>query len=85
MSYIAPLTPALLYLNFPLTLPDGNGLGSWDCPAACRRQDSGADELVALWHWPWAKCAGSQSRSCWCPKLEPLMERPTAASSYLQE
>jgi hypothetical protein len=31
-----------LYLNFPLTLSVSNGLGRWDCPAACRRQDSGA-------------------------------------------
>ena len=34
-----------LYLNFRLTLSVSNGLGRWDCPAACRRQDSGADEL----------------------------------------
>jgi hypothetical protein len=76
---------SLLYLNFHLTLPGTDGLGRWDCPAACRRQDSGADELVTLWHWPLAMCVRSQSRSCLCPKLEPLIERPTKASSYLQE
>ena len=80
-----PLTLTLLYLNFRLTLSVMNGLGRWDCPAACRRPDSGADELVILWHWSSAKCVGSQSRSCLCPKLEPLIERPTKACSYLQE
>ena len=79
------LSPALLYLNFRLTLSGMNGMGRWDCPAACRRQDSGADEFAFLWHWLLAKCVGSLSRSCLCPKLEPLMERPAKASSYLQE
>src|SRR2546425_7895487 len=76
---------SLLYLNFPLPLSGSNGLGRWDCPAACRRQDSGADEFVSLWHGSGTKCARSKSRSCLCPKLEPLMERPTKASSHLQE
>ena len=77
----------LLYLNFRLTLPMSNGMGRWDCPAACRRQDSGADEFVVLWHWSVTKCVGSQSRSCLCPKLEPLMERSRlcGTSSHLQE
>ena len=79
------LTPALLYLNFPLTLSVKTDLGRWDFPAACRRQECGADEFVTLWHWRLTKCAGSRSRSCQCPKLEPLMERPSKASSYLQE
>jgi hypothetical protein len=79
------LTPALLYLNFRLTLSVRNGLGRWGCPAACRRQDSGSDEFVALWHWSLAKCVGSLNRSCLCPKLEPLIERPSKASSHLQE
>jgi len=76
---------SLLYLNFNLTLSGSNGWGRWDCPAACRRQDSGADELVTLWHWPLAMCVRSQSRSCLCPKLEPLIERPAKACSHLQE
>jgi hypothetical protein len=76
---------ALLYLNFHLTLSESKGMGRWDCPAACRRQDSGADEFVTLWHWPLVKCVGSQNRSGLCPKLEPLIERPTKASSHLQE
>jgi hypothetical protein len=74
-----------LYLRFPLTLSDSLDLGRWNCPAACRRQDSGADELVTFWHWFLTKCVGSLSHSCLCPKLEPLMERPAKASSYLQE
>ena len=77
--------PTLLYLNFRLTLSVSNGMGRWDCPAACRRQDSGADEFVTLWHWLLARCAGSLNRSCRCPKLEPLIERPAKASSHLQE
>jgi hypothetical protein len=76
---------SLLYLNFRLALPMNNSLGRWDCPAACRRQDSGAHEFVVLWDWLWAKSVGSQNRGCLCPKLEPLKERPTKASSYLQE
>jgi len=79
------LSSILLYLNFHLPLSGIGGLGRWDCPAACRRQDSGADEFVILWHWPLAKCVGSQNRSCLYPKLEPLIERPTKASSHLQE
>ena len=80
-----PLTLALLYLAFHLSLSGSKGLGRWDCPAACRRQDSGADEFVVLWHESLTLCVGSQNRGCLCPKLEPLMERPTKASSYLQE
>src|SRR5882757_8894426 len=78
------LTPALLYLNFRLTLSVVMDMERWDCPAACRRQDSGAPELVALWHWFVAKSVGSLSRACLCPKLEQLMERPGKASSYVQ-
>jgi hypothetical protein len=81
----AKKTISLLYLNFPLTLSGSKGMGRWDCPAACRRQDSGAGELVSLWHWLLARCVRSMSRSCLCPKLEPLIERPTKASSHLQE
>ena len=84
IPFIRP-SDTLLYLNFHLTLSVSNGLGRWDCPAACRRQDSGADEFVTFWHWLLAKCAGSRNRSCPCPKLEPLIERPTKASSHLQE
>jgi len=80
-----PLSLTLLYLRFPLFLFWNEDLGRGNCPAACRRQGSGADEFVTLWHWLLAKCAGSLSRSCLCPKLEPLIERPTKASSYLQE
>jgi hypothetical protein len=79
------LIPALLYLSFPLHLSWNEGLGRGNCPAACRRQDSGADELDTLWHWLLARCVGSKSRPSLCPKLEPLIERPTKASSYLQE
>jgi hypothetical protein len=75
----------LLYLPFPLTLSGTNSLGRWDCLRACRPEGSGAGEFVTLWHWPLARCAGSQNRSCLCPKLEPLIERPTKASSHLQE
>jgi hypothetical protein len=85
MGAAFPLTLTLLYLNFRLTLSGSMGLGRWDCPAACRRQDSGADEFVTLWHWSLTGCAGSKSRSCLCPELEPLIERPTKASSHLQE
>ncbi len=60
-------------------------MGRWACPAACRRQDSGADEFVTFWRWPLAKRAGSQNRPCLCPKLEPLIERPIKASSHVQE
>jgi hypothetical protein len=74
-----------LYLPFPLPLSGSRGLGRWDCPAACRRQDSGADEFDALWYWFLAKSAGSMSLPSLCPKLEPLIERPTKASSHLQE
>jgi hypothetical protein len=73
------------YLNFHLPLSGSSGLGRWDCPAACRRQDSGADEFVTFWHWSLTQCAGSQNRSGLCPKLEPLIERPAKASSHLQE
>jgi hypothetical protein len=79
------LTPALLYLNFHLTLLVKHGLERWKGPAACRWQDRGADEFATLWHWLWAKCARSLNRRCLCPKLEPLIERPSKASSYLQE
>jgi len=79
------LTPALLYLPFRLNLSGMDWMRRWDCPAACRRQGSGANELVALWHWFEAKCVRSLSRSCLCPKLEPLKERPSKASSYVQE
>ena len=75
----------LLYLRFPLHLSWNEGLGRGNCPAACRRQDSGADEFAALWHWLLAKSVGSMSLPSLCPKLEPLIERPTKASSYLQE
>jgi hypothetical protein len=85
MFVVLSLTLTLLYLNFRLPLSDSDDLGRWDCPAACRRQDSGADEFVTLWHWLLAQCVGSRSRSCQCPKLEPLMERPVRACSYLQE
>jgi hypothetical protein len=81
----AKKTISLLYLNFPLTLSGSKGMGRWDCPAACRRQDSGADEFVTFWHWSLTQCAGSQNRSGLCPKLEPLIERPAKASSHLQE
>jgi hypothetical protein len=79
------LTPALLYLNFHLTLSGSDDMGRWDCLPACRPEGSGADEFVTLWHWLFARCAGSLNRSCLCPKLEPLIERPTKASSHLQE
>jgi len=85
MCVALPLTLTLLYLRFPLTLSVRTGMGRWDCPAACRRQDSGVDEFVTLWHWLLAECAGSLNRSHLCPKLEPLMERPAKACSYLQE
>ena len=75
----------LLYLNFRLILSGMDWMRRWGCPAACRRQDSGAHELVTLWHWYFAKSVGSLSRACLCPKLEPLMERPCKASSYMQE
>ena len=80
-----PLTPALLYLPFRLSLSGASRMGRWDCLPACRREGSGVDEFVALWHWFLTKCAGSQNRSPLCPKLEPLIERPSKASSYLQE
>ena len=76
---------SLLYLPFRLTLSVNNGMGRWDCPAACRRQDSGADEFVSLWHRPLVVCVRSPNCSCLCPKLEPLIERPSKASSHLQE
>ena len=82
---ILSLTQTLLYLKFHLTLSGGLDLGRWSCPAACRRQGSGADELDTLKRWSLAKCVGSLSRWYLCPKLEPLMERPCKASSYLQE
>ena len=83
-SLIRPAA-TFLYLNFRLTLSVKSGMGRWDCPAACRRQDSGADEFVTFWHWFLTKCAGSLNRSCLCPKLEPLIERPAQVSSHLQE
>jgi hypothetical protein len=61
------------------------GMGRWDCLPACRPEGSGAGEFVTFWHWLLAKCAGSLNRSCLCPKLEPLIERPAKASSHLQE
>ena len=76
---------SLLYLNFRLTLSVSKGMGRWDCLPACRPEGSGADEFVSLWHWSLTKCARSLNRSCLCPKLEPLIERPTKASSHLQE
>ena len=79
------LTLTLLYLPFPLTLSVMTDLGSWDCPAACRRQDSGTDVFVTLWHGSAIQCVGSRNRSGLCPKLEPLMERPTTACSDVQE
>jgi hypothetical protein len=51
-------------------------MGRWDCLPACRPEGSGAGEFVTFWHWLLAKCAGSRNRSCLCPKLEPLIERP---------
>ena len=75
----------VLYLNFHLTLSVSNGLGRWDCPAACRRQDSGANEFALVWHGSMTQCVRSLNRSCLCPKLEPLIERPAKASSHLQE
>ena len=85
MSPEGLLTPTLLYLRFPLSLSLCEGLDRENCPAACRRQDSGADELVTLWHRLLVGCAGSRSRPSQCPKLEPFIERPSKASSYLQE
>jgi hypothetical protein len=79
------LSLALLYLRFPLRLSLNEGLGRGSCPAACRRQDSGADELVTLWHWLLAKSARSLSHSSLCPKLEPLIERPSKSQLVLQE
>ena len=79
------LTLALLYLRFRLSLNLCMGMGRWNCPAACRRQDRGEHVLVALWHWSLAKCVGSQSRVGLCPQLEPLSERPSKACSHLQE
>ena len=69
----------LLYLNFPLTLSVSKRMGRWDCLPACRPEGSGTGGLVVLWHWPLAKCVGSRSRLCLCPKLEPLIERPAAS------
>jgi hypothetical protein len=63
------IAPALLYLNFPLSV--SNGLGRWDCPAACRRQDSGADEFITLWHWLLANPAHDFSR-----RREMILPRP---------
>src|SRR5579859_3071401 len=79
------LTCILLYLPFHLSLSGTDRMGRWDRLPACRPEGSGADEFVVLWHWLLAKCAGSLSRSCLCPKLEPLIERPTKARSHLQE
>src|ERR1700755_1357422 len=76
------LSPALLSLRFPLTLSWNEDLVRGTCPAACRRQDSGADEFATLWCWLLAKPAGSMSLPSLCPKLEPLIERPATASSY---
>jgi len=60
-------------------------MGRWNGLPACRREGRGADEFVALWRWVLPKRVGSQNRSFLCPKLEPLIERPSKASSYLQE
>jgi len=53
----------LLYLNFRLTLSVVMDMERWDCPAACRRQDSGAPELDTLWHRFVAESVGSLSRA----------------------
>jgi hypothetical protein len=60
-------------------------MGRWNCLPACRREGSRADEFVALWRWLLSKRVGSQNRSLLCPKLEPLIERPSKVSSDLQE
>jgi len=60
-------------------------MGRWKCPAACRRQDSGANEFDTLWRWRFAMRVRSLNRSFLCPKLEPLIERPFKACSHLQE
>ena len=79
------LSATLLYLNFHLSLsgtdPMENGIAL--LPAGGRTV--ARRRSATLWHWPLAKCAGSQSRSCRCPKLEPFIERPTKANSYWQE
>jgi hypothetical protein len=76
---------SLLYLSFRLSLSRMHWMSRWDCLPACRREGSGADEFVTLWHGPLVRCVGSQNRSLLCPKLEPLIERPSTASSYVQE
>jgi hypothetical protein len=60
-------------------------MGRWNCLRARRPEGNGADEFVVLWRWLLSKRVGSQNRSFLCPKLEPLTERPSKASSYLQE
>ena len=80
-----PLSLALLYLCFRLSLSVGKQMGRWKCPAACRRQDSGANEFVTLWRWLLAMRVGSLNRSFLCPKLEPLIERPSKSLLALQE
>src|SRR5579884_2636226 len=79
------LTPSLLYLAFRLSLSCCDGTGRWICPPACRQEGSGADEFDSLRHWLLAKCVGSRNRSCSCPKLEPLIERPSKSQLVLQE
>ena len=79
------LTLALLYLNFHLCLSGLGQIGRWDCLPACRREGSGANEFVALWRGILSQHVGSLNHLPLCPKLEPLMERPVEASSYLQE
>jgi superfamily II DNA or RNA helicase len=77
--------PAVLYLDFPLSLPAMVWRGRGTCPPACRREGRGAGVFVAVWHGALTPCASSRNRSRVCPKLEPLMERPSRASSYVQE
>jgi len=72
---IFPLILTFLYLDFRLDLSVLNRLGRWDCPAACRRQDSGANEFATFWDRLLAEPAGSRNRWSLCPKLEPLNER----------
>jgi hypothetical protein len=74
-----------LYLRFHLSLSGVCPMGRWNCLPACRREGSRADEFAAPRRWLLAKRAGSQNRSLLCPQLEPLLERPYKASSYLQE
>jgi len=74
-----------LYLIFHLSLSGTDWMGRWSCLPACRREGSGADELVSPRRQFKAEREMSLSRWLLCPKLEPLIERPSKASSYLQE